>query len=135
MPGRAIGIVNPSNGIYTVAVKKTGETVVYNYEPASNTLTKLFNLQGEPTCIFTDFNGIVLVSTTNAIFAFQISNTSQPYQIYNFSANDIAYDKVSRQILIASGNRVYRGDVNGGQATIYHQEIKDVLQIEAVHNR
>ncbi|WP_417603168.1 Ig-like domain-containing protein [Owenweeksia hongkongensis] len=135
LPGRAIGIVNPSNGIYTVAMKGAGETMVSNYEPSTNTLTRLFSLQGEPTCLFTDYNGVVLVSTTNAIFAFQLTNATQPYQIYNFSANDIGFDKVSQQILIASGNQIYRGNVNGASATVYHQEIKDILQVEAVHNR
>ncbi len=135
LQGPVVGIVNPSNGVYIIAVKRTRETMVYSYEPSANTLTKLFSLQGEPTCLFTDYNGVVMVSTTNAIFAFQLTNVTQPYQVYNFSANDIAYDKVGDQILIASGNQIYRGDVNGGSATVYHQEIKDILQVEAVHNR
>jgi len=66
---------------------------------------------------------------------FDAQSGAMPVKVYDFSAHDISYDKVNQQLLIASGNMIYRGDFSGGTPSVYHQEIKDILQVEAVHNR
>lgn len=135
LSGKVVELTNPKEGLYVAVVDKSGQSLLVEYRPETNTLTERYTLQGSPVCMECNDSGGCLISTTSNVSLFTPESGVIPNVVYNFSAKDIAYEPVNGNCYLVSGSKLYRGIGFGGAISIIYQSAYELNGVEPVLSR
>ena len=135
VPHQIVDVINPSQGLYSVAMKRSGQTVLGNYRPATNTFTQTFTISGSPLCMMDIKDGEALISTTTGVQFFKPESGAMPTGVFSVTAIDMDYDPVNRNIYLVNGSNLYRGTLSGGGESFVFQTSVSLKQVQVVLNK
>lgn len=134
-PERPVKMVAVNRNLVYIVANNADEGSLYSYKPQENTVTKLFDLEGQLMKDMAFYSGeTVIFCTDKTIQTYNTANGNMPTVQHNFGANCLEVDQLTGYIYFANGSLVQRF-LPGNTAQYVLGTSAEVLDLCLIYNK